>query len=725
MGIELDTQIECLTQLQQKLLSATTLQQRLAIINAEEAVKVFLSKAITVSQFLISATPEEQYVLKAITAIGQGPVVLKLPEESDEYFPQLKHLADLLWPTECFYDVLGGIVGYYLTILRLIRGEDLGPYADQDVKYYSPPEIDIRECTPEVRDSIIYAIQHFGEIGEVYVVGGAGDRLDLRDNLTGEPLPAARLRFQGRSLLEGLIRDLQAREYLHFKLQGKQLVTPVAMMTSDEKNNHHHILEICKKNNWFGRPQDSFKLFSQPGGPVVTVSGDWSLKSPLTLTMKPGGHGVLWKLAEDLGIFDWFESHKRRKLLVRQINNPVACTDYGVLSFLGFGLKGNKGFGMASCERLVNRPEGMSVLIETQQDDTLEYRISNIEYTEFDKRGIQDIPKDDSTECSCFPANTNILLADIAVVRQTIDKCPLPGLLINMKTTAPFLDSDWSLKEVPAGRLETTMQNIADCIIDNFPQPIPTDKHENLRTFATYYDRKKTLSTTKNSLKDKLQAVGTPEGCFYDVLCNHQELLEKYCKWTLPTLGNLNDFVQNPPSFLIQFHPALGPVFAIIAQKLRGGSMAKGSELRIEASEVDMENLHLDGSLNIICDHVLGHIDDSGQNVYSNRGGKCTLHNVTIQNRGVDYERSGPFWRQEIVRNESFHIVLHGNAEFHAENITFIGDQSIEVSDGERLVAKMADDGDIVFESHRISAPTWFWKYKVQNSEIILTKMNA
>lgn len=65
------------------------------------------------------------------------------------------------------------------------------------------------------------------------------------DEATGEPLPAAVLPYGGRSLLEGLVRDLQAREYVHFKLHGRQVTTPVAVMTSDAKGNHRRISGGC------------------------------------------------------------------------------------------------------------------------------------------------------------------------------------------------------------------------------------------------------------------------------------------------------------------------------------------------------------------------------------------------------------------------------------------------------------------------------------------------
>lgn len=51
--------------------------------------------------------------------------------------------------------------------------------------------------------------QGLPELGEIYALGGSADRLGLVDPMTGESLPAAMLPYCGRTLLEGLIRDVQ------------------------------------------------------------------------------------------------------------------------------------------------------------------------------------------------------------------------------------------------------------------------------------------------------------------------------------------------------------------------------------------------------------------------------------------------------------------------------------------------------------------------------------
>lgn len=57
--------------------------------------------------------------------------------------------------------------------------------------------------------NIFIWFQGLPDLGEIYPLGGSADRLGLVDPVTGECLPAAMLPYCGRTLLEGLIRDLQ------------------------------------------------------------------------------------------------------------------------------------------------------------------------------------------------------------------------------------------------------------------------------------------------------------------------------------------------------------------------------------------------------------------------------------------------------------------------------------------------------------------------------------
>lgn len=148
------------------------------------------------------------------------------------------------------------------------------------------------------------------------------------------------------------VSHFKAREFLYFKLYGKQCITPVAIMTSSAKNNHKHITSLCERHSWFGRGRSTFQLFEQVlyksiplylrrGNMVLTISniqfviwqplvpvigaeeGKWLVTKAFSPLSKPGGHGVIWKLAHDKGIFKWFYSQGRKGATVRQVRSIV------------------------------------------------------------------------------------------------------------------------------------------------------------------------------------------------------------------------------------------------------------------------------------------------------------------------------------------------------------------------------------------------------------------
>lgn len=105
----------------------------------------------------------------------------------------------------------------------------------------------------------------------------------------------------------------------------------------------------------------------QPLVPVISVAdGRWLLDTPLNPTLKPGGHGAIWKLMWDEGVFRWLAQAGAQAALVRQISNPLAGTDTTMLALAGSGFEKRRAFGFMSCERAVGAAEGMNVLQEQQ-----------------------------------------------------------------------------------------------------------------------------------------------------------------------------------------------------------------------------------------------------------------------------------------------------------------------------------------------------------------------
>ena len=468
-----------------------------------------------------------------IEAIGQ-----KIPL-SEKNLQKLNEL-------ESFYSSIGGVVGYHEKIVNLLSSEE-----GEELHISKAPAFNLTEEATQV------GLEAMPQMAELYPLGGLGSRLDLRGE-QGEALPAAALPFCGRTLLEGLVRDVAAREYLYFKTFGKRVITPIALMASDEKHNFPYIIEICEKADWFGRGRENFRIFKQPSVPVVAENGEWVLADE-ELVCQPNGHGAIWKRALDEGIFAWFASLGRDKLLIRQINNPIAGTDNLLLGFVGTGVLHNKTFGFASCERPKGVQEGMLVLIEQNGKK----RISNIEYTDLLKYDIEDLG---------FPANTNILFADLNRLLPIIKKNPLPGLMVNLKGNGH-------------ARLESMMQSISDAL-------------DSEQTYLTFTPRCKTISSAKKKYVPGQSLMATPEGAYYDLMCNNHELLLS-CGFELPDLSSPEEYLEKGPSYTFLYNPALGPLYSVIRKKLRGGRIAKGSTLIIEHPEVEIENLDLDGYLEI------------------------------------------------------------------------------------------------------------------------------
>lgn len=686
--IYLDTLIEKCSLLQEKLAKRPTFKEKLDFLRSQALSKEFAH----LNPFLNEASPEAQYVLLSLIVIDQAPIVFNGCEDIVDQYEAFKSLLNELLSLERFYQALGGIIGYHKKVLELMRASLTDNCKDEDIHYFVPPNIDLRQSTEDLQQTIIEGIKAQKSMAELYAVGGAGDRLNLIDEKTGHPLPAAELLFCNRTLFEGLIRDLQAREYLYYKLFHEQLCTPIVLMTSHEKQNDAKIVSICEEANWFGRPQESFFRIIQPLTPVIAIDGNWAMQAPLKPYLKPGGHGVIWKLAMDEGAFDWLIDQKRDALLVRQINNPLAGLDYGLLALSGYGVKNKMAFGFATVPRKKNASEGMIALSEKKGQRT----ITNIEYTDFAKvKHAENLCSEKTSvgvgDIDQFPANTNILFARIEEIKKAVRILPIPGMIVNMKLKLRTLREN-GYPELQGARLESTMQNIADAMCTPVSEP--------LKVFVTLNDRQKTISVAKKSYEVGGKLDETPEGAFYDLIMANCILLKNACGMQLPSLESAEQsqqqYLKEGPSPLFLYHPALGPLYSIISQKIHGGKLSANSELQLEIAEVLMKNLILDGSLLVHANRVMGKKDPESQLLhFSDQVGRLHLENVEVINEGIDRSSSNCYWKGQIKRKEALNIILEGHSEFYAKDVCLRGNQEFRVPDGMRAEAKMKKNGEV------------------------------
>lgn len=631
---------------------------------------------------------KKRVLFLSLIAIGQEHLLQSDPQQIVDGPKKEQAFLACLEHVETFYADIGGVIGYHCKVLELL----CHPNSLRSDRFLKPPKFDCAEDRLKTEEAVNTALQMWAATALIIPAGGAGDRLNLMSS-NKVPLPAAFLTLNGKSLLEGIIRDLQGCEYAAFKISGKRVLTPVAIMTSMEKDNHEQILQYLQKRNWFERPKESFKLFCQPSVPMISETGEWIAHNPWVLWTKPGGHGVMWRLAHCLGVFDWLRQKGCQKAIVRQINNCLAGSDNGLLALAGFGWLLKKPLGFVCCSRLPNMAEGVNAVVEKSVRGKFQYTLENIEYNE-----LPSIFQKESGDSGFF-SNVNLLFIDLNSIQSLSVRYPLPGLTINFKASVKSVKDG---QEIRAGRLESTMQNISHHLITSFDQKLEQISANHLSAFAIFCERNKVLSAAKRSLSSTSSAE-TPQMAYRDLQSNYFDLLKK-CQFSFP--HSENSGALSP--LIVSLHPALGPTWDLMIQKLRGGMISAGSELQLEIAEFDCEQLELEGSLRVFS--LPGEIErkkNSTSLSNSNLEGRCTLRNVAVKNGGLVDKTRDDDWSGLTGSENSWQIYLNGMSEFEACDVVFRGPRKIEVPEGYKMVARQMKD-DIHFEVTPLFK-SWSW----------------
>ncbi len=674
--------------------------QKLASLSALPEVRALFCDGHWLALRWGGLTCSQKICLLSLIAIDQGHLLCD-PQKIEHGEKKWRAFLKCLEHTEDFYADIGGVIGYHAKVIDLLSTTQ----SPRQERFLPPPKIDCTKSTPLVERAIEMALKMWQSTALIIPAGGAGDRLNLLKS-DGAPLPAAFLTLDAKTLLESIISDVSGCEYAAYKLTGKRTITPIAIMTSHEKDNHSSIERYLEEQNWFGREKKSFRLFCQSGVPMISSTGTWVATAPLQLLTKPGGHGVMWRLAQRLGVFDWLDRLGCQKAIVRQINNCLAGCDTGLLALAGSGWLSGKSMGFASCARQPGMAEGVNVAVERSSRRGLIYTLENIEYNE--------LPRDLETSVGGpYLANVNLLFIDLKAIELLSTTRPLPGLTINFKTRLKDAEKG---EEILSGRLESTMQNISSYLVSEPTKQQSQIDDDLLPTFAIFCNRAKILSAAKRAQSASSPAE-TPQQAYHDLHRSSFALLAS-CGIALPHWEG-----EMPPA-VIALHPSLGPDWRIIAQKIRGGSIEKGSELRLEIAELDSADLRLSGSFHIICETPRDEERLKGASTSpAQLQGRCTLRNVFVQNEGVIDQSACNYWSQRPVTSQSLKVILNGLSEFCAENVTLRGSKTLRVPAGYRMVARQKG-ADVIFQLMPLGDQIWGWDYRFDHGQWNLRRLD-
>lgn len=572
-----------------------------------------------------------RYLVWTLSLLGQVHIVEFLLDGDEKLFSKKIRLIDQLQKLECLYENRGGCLGYHVEFSKCLKEKkkyickNFSPCSFLDVSSLSQQEISFH---------VFLGIQNLLETGFCLLAGGRAERF------FGSPSkrPLASLKFFNKSLLERFLDDIEGLEILYEKFFYKSLTIPLIVMVSSSISEDLCFVEIKKTDRY---SNGFLKILVQSDFPVISSEGSFLLDNG-ELIMLPGGHGMFWHEAYRQGFFRYFENLGKKHLLIRQINNPLAGLDKNLLLLLGISYAENKSFGVISCPRDERYSEGSWVKVYDKET----YAHINVEYVDF--------PYCDSLLLERAPANTNILYFNLEKNWESLSRLPVFEPILNMK---PFVTKNCTKeKQWLGGRLE--------CLIQDFTKLLKDPAHEVPSVLILNSSRETVISSIKKSLKES--HLETPEKAFFDYVNCSRKLLE-LCRIILPERRSWKNFLTLGPEFIFEYHPSLGPTYALIQKKMFQGHFFENSITELNITDIFFRNIS-----------VAGHFV-----VNSSLSGKCFLRNVKIENRGSFFEHPKESWKGELSTMECLKISLHEGSKIYAENILLQGNLHIDVPKGE------------------------------------------
>jgi hypothetical protein len=549
-------------------------------------------------------------------------------------------IIDDLVAVERRYSSIGGILGYFVAFSDIVwkkmqskEEKDTATQLDET----ATPSIAAPNAVPftdGVADDAMHRLLGAGQqglttLGEVWMAGGSGDRLQFHTAMSLFPLG-------GRCVLDRLHRECLAREQRGDLPWG---TIPVVVVLSPETESA--VVPWLQENVMPYRP---VKVIVHGMAPVLAVSrgsasGEFSLSwtrpsatasSSAGLAMKPGGHGMIWSAFVEEKCNAWFREKGVSHLLIRQVNNVALGFSNVTVALLGLCLQQNSAqMAFAGCERPPGQTEGVDVLRSMQNGSPP--KVVNVEYTDFVENGL--------TEAQCadwnLPSHTNVIIIRLDAVLPAVANDSLPGRLINLKSGN-------------CGRLECSMQAIAESSTIE-------------EVASSFSPRLQTIIPCKRAVPVDMDLQGMTVETMLSSLPNDSPPI---ALWQLCRLQIERYHLTCPNVAWIDLHPAIPP------SALQAVTVQKDSALSVDVVNASLSQVVIDGSLRIYATSYQAQLT-----------AMVELSSVTVTNGGTSNTIEDMILHssKQVERPKGCTIILGENSKVRIQKLALTGPVNIEV----------------------------------------------
>lgn len=545
--------------------------------------------------------PEDQAAVFLLERLGQRHLLEGWPEPG-ECMPQKHRLLSQVRDLDARYP--GGLERYLSNARALLEQSQRGESPYEGYVPRVPEGIHVDFGSAEFFELEAQGLQEVCRCGFALVAGGLGERLGFQGV---KPALFAESATE-RSFLALYAEQLLAYQRCVRERLGVTCQQPLAIMTSDDTD--AGIRALLDDHDYFGLAREQITLLKQEkvaalADPTPRLAVDPA--DPYQVLTKPHGHGDLHALMHQAGLAQRWCDQGLRWIVFFQDTN--ALTFNVVLATLALSARQHLDVNSVAVPRLAGEAAGALVrLVKPGSELTV-----NVEYNQLDAllRAAPDGRGDvaDTSGLSPFPGNINVLVLRLPAYVATLNET---GGAVPEFVNPKYADPSRSSFKTPT-RLECMMQDYSRLVASE-------------RVGFTQFERAVCFSPAKNSLADAAarQAKSPPlpaesaSSAEADLYAFHRRVLRVCGAVVDDAPAATYQGVQITLFPVVVLAPRLTTPFGKIAPKLHGVRISSRSTLVIDAEELEIHGLVLEGALEI----------------RAVEGARITLRDLVIENQG-------------------------------------------------------------------------------------------